>query len=688
MNLSSLFEHTVWAESLGWTLIHSLWQTALVALALGLLLRFSTQWSARIRYGISVVAIACIPLFAGITFAVYFTTAEPIPTTDDLSTLVALTAASGEVSTATTTDVAPAPPDFMPIIGGSWLLGMLGFSLFFLGKLLYVRQLVKEGRSGLPEQWVKQLELWQKQLGMKANIRLLESARVHAPVVVGWLKPVILIPVGMVNGLSQAEAEAILAHELAHIYRQDYLVNLLQSMLEIVFFFHPLTWWISNQIRQEREHCCDDLAVELHGDRLAYAKALTQLATISQSGTLALSFVGQQSGLLGRIQRLFGEPVRSKEYRAGLVAVLILVLSTLTYAFKPAEVLNEWDASGEIEKHEKAAASDQAAIVPLVFPAWQTQPTGIVLSADTNKKKKGAKAEPRLEINGKEVPREQWAEQMRLILEEMDEAERNVMMKQLLQEQQLAQAGEVEQLNEALQAKNREMQRVEMETRLRILDLERAMQELKFHAQENQQSVDEAEMVKLQRLMADQKYFWEKEQLEHEQELATLLESRARLSATQKPVDPRFPERWLTRSRSSLSQTTRLPETMEERENTVRLHTEQARLLAEQARVRSDQARIHSEEARLRSHLARSRADLGRVKADQNRIDLTQRLVIDGLLKSEDEMWKFSCDGKKVMFNGKRMDKKLEKSYLEWVEERYDLGENGERSFVIEVTKK
>ena len=125
---------------------------------------------------------------------------------------------------------------------------------------------------------------------------------------IGWDKPAVLLPVSAMSGLSPDQIESILAHELAHIQRQDYLVNILQTLVEILGFYHPAVWWVSRQIRIEREHCCDDLAVAVCGNSVAYARALTQLETIrSRSGILAMAATG--GGLTSRIKRLVQPPI-------------------------------------------------------------------------------------------------------------------------------------------------------------------------------------------------------------------------------------------------------------------------------------------------------------------------------------------------------------------------------------------
>ena len=171
------------------------------------------------------------------------------------------------------------------------------------------------------------VELGQR-LGMDRPVKLLQSAFVEVPTVIGWLRPVILLPVGCLLGLSTAQLEAILAHELAHIRRHDYLVNLFQNVVETRLFYHTAVWWVSRRIREERENCCDDLAVEICGDRLTYARALATLEEMRHTpGQLALAAAG--APLLQRIRRLVGKSstgaTRPGWPLAGIVALLIII---------------------------------------------------------------------------------------------------------------------------------------------------------------------------------------------------------------------------------------------------------------------------------------------------------------------------------------------------------------------------
>jgi GWxTD domain-containing protein len=193
-----------------------------------------------------------------------------------------------------------------------WLL-----SLWFMGVMILVGRLnlglvaAERLRSAATQPAVEELQEALRELslrlGVKRSLKLMNSALVEVPTVLGWLQPVILVPLGCLAGLSASQVQALLAHELAHIRRQDYLVNIFQSAVETLLFYHPAVWWVSKQVRQEREHCCDDLAVRISGDTLAYAKALSILE--ERRASVPVAALGSNGGALTmRIRRLLGCP--------------------------------------------------------------------------------------------------------------------------------------------------------------------------------------------------------------------------------------------------------------------------------------------------------------------------------------------------------------------------------------------
>ena len=140
---------------------------------------------------------------------------------------------------------------------------------------------------------------------LRRATQILQSTLVQVPVVAGYFRPVILVPMSVISGLPASQLEAILAHELAHIRRHDYLVNLLQTLLETVFFYHPAVWWLSRQIRNERENCCDDLAVGVVGSGVDYGRALLAVAELHRPST-ALVLGVRDGSLLARVRRILG----------------------------------------------------------------------------------------------------------------------------------------------------------------------------------------------------------------------------------------------------------------------------------------------------------------------------------------------------------------------------------------------
>ena len=149
------------------------------------------------------------------------------------------------------------------------------------------------------EQWQMAAVRLSRRLHIATPVKLLESTLVDVPTVIGWLKPVMLLPASALAGLAPAQLEAIFAHELAHVRRHDYLVNLLQTVVETLLFYHPAVWWLSARIRAERENCCDDLAVALCGDPVAYARALADLEELRGTGG---RLVMAANGALARAQ--------------------------------------------------------------------------------------------------------------------------------------------------------------------------------------------------------------------------------------------------------------------------------------------------------------------------------------------------------------------------------------------------
>ena len=200
----------------------------------------------------------------------------------------------------------------MPWLVSGWLAGVLLLSLRLLGGWWSTRVLRVVDVSPVPDWCRAQLTALSARMRIARPVAIVSSIRISVPVIVGHVKPVIVLPAAALSGLSASQLEAILAHELAHVRRHDYLVNLAQTVIETLLFYHPAVWWVSRQVRVTREHCCDDLAVTVCRSRQEYVHALLDLEELRAS-TALLALGATDGSLLARGRRLLapahGQPV-------------------------------------------------------------------------------------------------------------------------------------------------------------------------------------------------------------------------------------------------------------------------------------------------------------------------------------------------------------------------------------------
>jgi uncharacterized protein (TIGR03435 family) len=199
------------------------------------------------------------------------------------------------------------PSVWLSWVAVAWSAGVLVFWLRLLGGWMIAERLRRRQVRPAPGQWQQAFDRLGARLRVSRPVRLLVSGLVQAPAVVGLLRPVVLVPLGALGGLPAEQMEALLLHELAHIRRYDYLVNVLQSIVEALLFYHPAVWWVSGHMRSERELCCDDAAVAVTGDAQSYARALAEVGAAEHAHYQAV--VAATGGSLAiRVARLLGEP--------------------------------------------------------------------------------------------------------------------------------------------------------------------------------------------------------------------------------------------------------------------------------------------------------------------------------------------------------------------------------------------
>ena len=283
-------------EALGWALVHFVWQGAAIALAAGFVNLALRRARPEARHALFCGALASMVLAPVITLLLGAPASLPPGAVSAATAVEALGAA------------APAAPESAAAEGLLWLVriwicGVGILAVRSLGGFALAQRMTRFRASPAARGFQIAAAGLCSRLDIRRPVRILASALVEVPAAIGWLRPVVLVPVSALTTLSPAQIELLLVHELAHVRRYDYLVNLVQTMVETLLFYHPAVWWVSRQIRIERENCCDDLAVAACGDAAAYARTLAALEGM-RTASRALVVAADDGSLLARITRL------------------------------------------------------------------------------------------------------------------------------------------------------------------------------------------------------------------------------------------------------------------------------------------------------------------------------------------------------------------------------------------------
>lgn len=390
--MNALTDDLAWR--LGWMLIHSVWQLALIGSLVALVLTMLSRCSANLRYQVACVGLASMYLPLACTFlliparpiderpvdtSTFPTPASLLPRTGDSvhRPLAAPVTAewtgsdAGPVEREGIPNESPAivpfatEPQFedtqpveeasrllpdlslwLPTLVPVWIAGVGVLAIWNVGGLFVVYRLRSRATVLSIETVGRRLEELALRMGIRRPVVLAESMLVEVPTVIGCFRPVILLPASLITGLSPVQLDAILAHELAHIRRYDFLINLLQSLTESLMFYHPAVWLLSRRIRIEREFCCDDAAIEACGDRKGYAQALVAVEDGRAVPAPALSFLGSGRGFtLDRVRRIMGvSGPATHRWLAASCAIAVALLIGFGAAF--ARNTDEHDVAG------------------------------------------------------------------------------------------------------------------------------------------------------------------------------------------------------------------------------------------------------------------------------------------------------------------------------------------------------
>lgn len=341
-------------KALGWSIVHSLWQGAILYLILFGLFTLMPKASPRIKHNIAfgtLLATLTAFIFTVIsTFSLPVAQSNPGVKFNEQDYVVLLKEfQKGQFAT----------ENIFPFIVAIYILGMIFQTAFLLKGYLKLKNIRKHNIAPVPAEWAVLFKKAAKKLDISKSIGFYLSTSVSVPLAIGYFKPVILFPIALINHLDTEQVEAILLHELAHIRRNDYLINLIKVCVETMLFFNPFVWLTSRFMHIEREHACDDLVVHSTHTPLAYAKALLHLETLrmQQAPAMSMAATGNTHYLLKRIKRITNMEKNYPNVKQQLLAIALTLFTFVTVAWI-APNSNKKD----VAKNEKTEIETQATI--------------------------------------------------------------------------------------------------------------------------------------------------------------------------------------------------------------------------------------------------------------------------------------------------------------------------------------
>lgn len=367
-------------KAIGWSILHSLWQGAIVFAILFIALSVKPKMSARLKHNLAMSALFLIFISFCLTFASLF----------NLPSKATTAAGNAELNETAlqqlynlTHSWSFKTESYFPYIVSLYVLGISFQLVVLVSGYIRLKQLKNNNISNFPSEWLSVAQSMLQKLNINKKVQFYLSEKVNVPLAIGFLKPVVLFPVALVAQLDIKQVEAILIHELSHIRRNDYMLNLIKTGIETLLFFNPFVWLSSRFIHIEREHACDDLVVKFTGAPVAYAHALLKLELIKDKTQPALSLAatGNNQHLYQRIKRITDMKTNYMNAKQKILALCLTLATVVSLAW-----INPAKKENTPKKHQKTTSIHQLMSTP---PA---QLASLRADTDTVKRKKGFKA--------------------------------------------------------------------------------------------------------------------------------------------------------------------------------------------------------------------------------------------------------------------------------------------------------
>lgn len=397
-------------KAIGWSILHSLWQGAIVFAILFIALSVKPKMSARLKHNLAMSSLFLIFISFCLTFASLFNL--PSKATDAVGNVQLSDHALQQLYNLTHS-WSFKTESYFPYIVSLYVLGISFQLVVLVSGYIRLKQLKNNNISNFPSEWLNVAQTMLQKLNINKKVQFHLSEKVNVPLAIGFLKPVVLFPVALVAQLDIKQVEAILIHELSHIRRNDYMLNLIKTGIETLLFFNPFVWLSSRFIHIEREHACDDLVVKFTGAPVAYAHALLKLELIKDKTQPALSLAatGNNQHLYQRIKRITDMKTNYMNAKQKILALCLTLATVVSLAW-----INPTKKENTAKKHQKTTSVHQLISTP------PTQLVSLKADTDTVKRKKGFKAIIK-DKNGNNVvyhSLEEMPDSVRMKLAEMD----------------------------------------------------------------------------------------------------------------------------------------------------------------------------------------------------------------------------------------------------------------------------
>ncbi len=630
-------------HAVNWTLIHSLWQGMILSVVAGTVVFFTKKSSPSLRYNLLTATLFIFILTVGVTFSIQIVKANEVENTVQTipsyqiitseSSIQPLSVENKLAATAKAVRFFNANANWIVL---TWLSIMVLQFIRLTAGLYGVHQLKRKQTLPAGEYWNNRIVELSKQLQINKQVQLLQSGIARMPAVIGYFKPVILFPAGMLVSLPPNEVEAILIHELAHIHRKDFLVNVLQHVIEIVFFFNPAVWWVSALIKYERENCCDAIAVSQTDSKQNYIRALLSFEqfNLPVKYPLVNAFSGPRNHLMNRIKRIIYNNnktlnnMEKKFLAAGMIitTACIFAFATNNAQTKDATKQNVVRQTSLLHSVQSTGASP---VLTDTVPASRDNEFNDKISTTVNGKKYTLVTEDNqvseLYVNGKKIPAEKIKDYKSVT---------NKILAQTKLDKSQAEKEMAEAASEIEQSK-KELEESKVEIEQSNIEIERAKKELDENREITKKDMEQAliEMQESKIEMAQAKVEMEKAQEEMKQDM---VQSKKEMEQSQKQMMQAKKEMDQSKMKQEMKQAKKEMEQAQKQMIQSKKEIEQSKMLMEQSKKEMEQSQIIQQKMiddLIKEHIIKDKKELTSLTLND------QELIVNGVRQS-DAMYK------------------------------------------------